>query len=266
MDEEPDKSGEPLLDVQVRIPLPVGLGLEAVGSAESHASEAKSLREAIGFDGRLMSIESNADGLGVALNVSVSIRPRKEGDPKSPPGFDPWTATPEEAGSYPGEFTSLEFGDWAMAHMLTEHRASIEADGVTLLSAVDMVLGRGLVAPRWLSVAFSKRWHRFNAHELRTLDEVFGHRPMDPRSMRAARRSAGLRSAVHAALCDAVRADPAQPIHAGFPYEQVADAFGIGKTLCYDLYRKAVDDEGLQDIVELRKLLNRAKRKGKGPA
>ncbi len=253
----------PLLVVEMTQTLPQGLTIEPEASATRDP-----FGEALVASGRmpaeLKRIEQKPDGLGVSLTFSVTVPPRVEGDPPSAPGFDPWRATFEMAASFDGGIRSAEFADWVAAQAIEAHRAEIESDGVTLLSTMDMIAGRGLIAPRWLAAAFAKRWHRFNAYEARTLDEVFDHRPIDPRTMRAARRSAGMVNAVHLALCDAVRADPSQPIHAGFPFEQVAAQFGIGKTLCYELYRKAVDVDGLQDISELRKLLNRAAKKGRG--
>jgi hypothetical protein len=209
-------------------------------------------------------VARRAEGQGLELTMSVRIQPGGEGEARVP-GFDPWTATQREAEALPGGITSADVGDWLLAQALTHNRPAIESDGVTLLSAVDAVLGRGMRPPRWLAEAFTTRWRRFNRFETDTLDEVFGHAPMDPRTLRAARRSAGMVHAVHSALCDAVRADPAQPIHGGFPFDQVGERFGIGKTLCSELYRKAVDQLGLQDLKALRQLLNAAGKRGPSP-
>lgn len=245
---------DPLLIVDMVQPLPAGLTLVPDDSVSLD-----SLTAALAASGPVRAsikrIEQRKDQPGINLTFTMSIAPRAEGDRPSPPGFDPWRATCAEAASFEGGIQSPEFGDWAMAQTIEANRDAIESDGVTLLTTVDMVLGRGLTAPHWLSRAFTKRWRRFNAHEVRTLDEVFGHQPMDPRTQQAARRGAEQVNAVHRALCDAVQASPTQPIHGGFPFDEVGEAFGIGKTLCRELYRKAVDELGLQDIAELRRLL-----------
>lgn len=180
----------PLLIVDMVQPLPDGLAL-----VPDDSMSPDSLTEALAASGPVRAVikrvEQRKDQPGINLTFSVSIAPRGEGDRPSPPGFDPWRATCAEAASFEGGVQSPEFGDWAMAQTIEANRAAIEADGVTLLTTVDMVLGRGLTAPHWLSRAFTKRWRRFNAYEVRTLDEVFGHQPMDPRTQQAARRGAG---------------------------------------------------------------------------
>lgn len=251
-----DGGSGPDLTLEVATELPDGLALvpEPEPAADAIAS---ALAKTGSAPMQVKRIARRAGGQGVALTMSVQIKPRREGEP-STAWFDPWTATQQEAQKLPGGIASPDFGDWIVAQALKHNRKAIESDGVTLLSAVDTILGRGMRAPQWLAQAFTARWGRFNRFEIRTLDEVFGHEPLDPRTVRAARRSAGMVNAVHAALCEAVRAEPGEPIHAGFPFEQVAERFGIGKTLCYELYRKAVDQLGLQDLSELRWLLNQS--------
>ena len=76
---------------------------------------------------------------------------------------------------------SPEFIAFAAAACIEGNRENIEKDGVTLIGAVSLVLDHGLRPPKWLAMAFRKRWHRFNAFETRTLDEAFEYQPSKPK-------------------------------------------------------------------------------------
>lgn len=198
--------------------------------------------------------------VSMRLDVVGAIANRSP-DPK----FDPWVAATEDALRYPGGLKSPEFAAHAIALCIANGRHAIEHDGVTLLSAVNMILQNRMTAPAWLASAFAKAWGAFERFEAHTLDEAFGHLPADPRSTKARRKNRLLMPQVHKALCDEVRDNPSLAIHADWPFEVVAGRFEIGKTLCYELYRSAVDDHHMQDLAELRKVLQRASSPGQPP-
>ncbi len=149
---------------------------------------------------------------------------------------------------------SSEFRAWVAAKMIQEHRENIECDGVALLDAIGRLMRYRLRPPRWLADAFLKRTTLFENYERRTLDEVFGHVPPDERTRRTRQRWQHLLDPVYNALADAVRADPKRPIDIGL-FEEIGDAFDIGKTLCRDLYDEAVRERGMQNLVELKRQL-----------
>ena len=208
------------------------------------------------FKARLANISFTEDPDGkttTELDWEIPLMPG--GGLSADPAFDPWSATFEEVVRYYGDVTTPEFSAWASALSITGRRERIEADGIALLEAVQQLLVAGLRAPPWLAEAFRSRYQKFERYEARTLDEAFGHTPLDPRTVAERRKSRSLISDLHGALLEAVAADPTIPIHADHPFEQVGKRFGIGKTKAFELCREAVQEHGMQDLVEYRRVL-----------
>lgn len=177
---------------------------------------------------------------------------------RADPTFDPWTATEQQALQYTGGAISPEFALWGSAQLIAGNRTKIEADGIAVLEAVQSLLVAGLRSPPWLTEAFRRHFRRFEAYEVRSLDEAFGHSPLDPRTVAAKARDRTLLHEVHDALVDAIRANLDEPIMPdGHPFATVGERMTprLGKTKVYELYREAVDRHGLQDIAQLRRAL-----------
>jgi len=233
--------------------------LQGAPAAELEANEQAVVAARV-FEGplraTLQSLARRPSGTGVELRMRKALK----FDRSKPlrPGFDPWHTGQPIADA----MDSPEFVQAAVAMLITSNRKSIEADGLALLGAVGMLLANGLAAPAWLAEAFHARWGRFQRQEVGSLDECFGNSPATERVRRAKQRELDLIGPVHAAVIAEVEADQEVPIDVHF-FEAIGDRFGIGKTLCRELYDMAVQQHGMQDAVELKHLLRYAK--GKGP-
>lgn len=198
-------------------------------------------------------MEPGTQGASASIEVNVSMLATDALVAEIDQSFDPWTSTQEEAEAY-GGITSPEFGAWAAATLIENDRARIEADGVMLLEAIDSLMSFRLRPPAWLAAAYRRRLNPFQTFKVRTLDEAFGIEAMTERKRRAEQFRHEKFIEVHRALVDAIRADPQQAVDNGL-FETVGRAFGIGKTVCREVYDFAVQEHGLQDLVELKKLI-----------
>lgn len=211
------------------------------------------------FPAKLKNISATKDATGsFTLHLDFATELEPGAGNRADPAFDPWLASQQQAVQYPGGIGSPEFALWATAQAVTSKRKLIEDDGIALLEAVQTLLVAGLRSPSWLTEAFKSRYRRFEAYEARTLDETFGHAPLDPRTVAAKARDRNLLHEVHGALVAAIEANLDEPIMPdGHPFATVGECMTprLGKTKVYELYREAVERHGLQDIVQLRRVL-----------
>lgn len=185
--------------------------------------------------------------------VEVEFEARLQAGGSTRPDFDPWAFEPG-CTVLSGVESQAEFAQRAVAMMLDHNRANIEADGVTLLSSIGMLLTNGMKAPSWLAAAFHQRWGRFERHESDSLDDVFDHQPSTERAREARARHAALLPQVHAELKRIVLSEPETAVDHGL-FERAAEALGIGATLCKELYAEAIRHQGLQDLAEMKRLM-----------
>lgn len=198
-------------------------------------------------------IEPATQSASASIEMNVSLRTTDARVAEIDQSFDPWTSTAEDAAAF-GGIGSPEFGAWAAASLIEGNRGGIEADGAMLLGAIDMLMSYRLRPPAWLAVAYRRRFGPFETFEARSLDEAFGIEPLTERMRRAKQLRHEKTVDVHRALVEAIRAEPDRAIDNEL-FEEIGEAFGIGRTVCREIYDFAVKEHGLQDLVELKRLI-----------
>lgn len=207
------------------------------------------------FAARINSIRRGDEEGSIELHPEVHLPSSTE--ERSALDFDPWTASIEVALTH--GFHSPEHSAWVAARIVDQNRSGIENDGVKLLLAISFLMNHRLKPPEWLARAYLGRMTPFERLEHRTLDEAFGFEPPNERQFGAQKRvGRQMVEAVHKALHEAVLDDSERPLDASL-FEEVGDSFDIGKTLCQEIYAKAIKQYGLQDLAELKALLKSVK-------
>lgn len=196
-------------------------------------------------------VDSNTGNAGFTFHLTHEMRtPALTGAPS--PNFDPWAATEDEVMRY--GIGSAEFAAWATAALLKAWRPDIEkGNGVIVLRALSVALTYGLKVPGWLTEAYRRCMRRFDQYEACGLDEAFRNQPLTQRERKKRQRHRHLLERVGDALCTAIEADPDRAIDPGL-FEEVGERLGIGKTLCRELYDKAVAD-GRQDLPSFKRFV-----------
>lgn len=155
--------------------------------------------------------------------------------------FDPWTASIDEAvdaqEKWPREEPRGPVFQWQAAQNIQQEREQIEAgDGFSILAAIASCVTYGLVAPEWLARAYLRSYRKVLSCESASWDEVFG-KPYPGKKLADLRRRRQLRLAVFNSVSE-IRKSEGTSIDVGL-FEQVAQKFNIGKTLCSELYYEA---------------------------
>jgi hypothetical protein len=109
-------------------------------------------------------------------------------------------------------------------------------DNSALLLAIKCCGATGIPLPEWVAMVFSCRLNSIFDGETDSLDVAFGRMLPPGTHLRSYRGRRQLWPLVYRAIQDILKKDPSIPLDQDL-YEQVGDQFGIGKTLCGELYR-----------------------------
>lgn len=150
--------------------------------------------------------------------------------------FDPWTATLDEAMVAHVDHDGGPEGPlfkWHVAREIEALKQDIDAgDGFVVLHCIRLCVTHGLVAPEWLAYAFNRRYYQVSSCRVGTWDEAFG-KPYPGKHLAKLRQRRELKFDVYLRVSESTQAiDEAL-------FERVGHEFGIGKTLCSELYYEA---------------------------
>jgi hypothetical protein len=149
------------------------------------------------------------------------------------PGFNPWGRRPSL--SSPGDFNEAEFAQIEVARKLRALRDRVKAgDKTKTVEATYLAIEHGIIPPAWLAEAFSQIMRRFYLHEVKSLDEAFGHEPLSERTRRMLHERKVLAPAVYRLAVGVLRRRLDDPVDAII--DEVAELLEIGTTKCRELY------------------------------
>lgn len=146
---------------------------------------------------------------------------------------------------------------WMALCMVERNKLKIEADGMAVLEAVALCLNMKIVLPPWLQKAFCDRLASFQMHETATLDEAFDVSPMTRRTRDSLKSRRELIPKVSEYLVNAIERDPNRGV-GGDLFAEAAEALGIGKSLCEELYYEGLSDhQNLVNLKDFRKIFGK---------
>lgn len=182
---------------------------------------------------------------------------------QTPIPFDPWTATAAEAmrahdEREPGDGTPSPLVQYEAAQgVLRSRTACLAADGgCAVLASLKVCLLHGLQPPRWLSDAFVQRHAQVTDAEVGSWDEAFGA-PWPPRTrLDVVRRQRRQRQVVHAAVWNALMADPTLSI-GRILFDKLSETLdrGMSGATAERRYYEALD-EGAPNALKVRSNIN----------
>lgn len=166
----------------------------------------------------------------------------------SSPVFDPWSSTLEEAiraSEAKPEDTGpcSPISQWYAAQRIERERELIDqGDGFAVLACIRSILTNGLVAPKWLSYAFNKRYDVVLNCLADSWDDprAFGRPYKKGKHINALRKERILKPQLHTIVSSILRAEPDTPIDAGL-FERAGQIAKppVGKTEAERIYRIA---------------------------
>jgi hypothetical protein len=208
--------------------------------------------QAAEFSASIGSIRRKPTG-GIQIDFSANSGEGRSGP--VPPGFDPWADyefSPMDIFSLMG---TPMLAQWSAARCVTGLRPVIEAGQFDqILRAMTLIARHGLVMPEWLADAYLARYTLIERDEVGSLDDAFGHAFRSERKRDDNRRRRRQIPLVSALLVKAINKDPNRALDKSL-YEEVGSKLGISGSSCDALYREGVRDHGMQDLVELKRLI-----------
>lgn len=155
--------------------------------------------------------------------------------------FDPWTSSVEEAIAAQERHQAAgpdgPIFQWTAARRIEAQKDAAEGgDGFAVLACIRSCVTSGLVAPEWLAYAFNRHYDQVLSCRVRSWDEAFG-KPYSGKDIKLLRQRRELRFAVYNKVLETLNDHP-QVIGEKL-FAQVAEHFGIKKTLCAELYYEA---------------------------
>lgn len=166
--------------------------------------------------------------------------------------YDPWSGSFADAVRY-GEASAEEkeknIGDptrpifqFAAAKRIEALKPLVEAgDGFSVLDCINQCVSHGLVAPRWLACAFSRRYNAVNQCHANSWDSPlsFGRPYKKNANISAMRKERVGVFEVYVAVCEKLQKFPIPPIDKGF-FAEVGKPLGYGATLTEEYFYKAL--------------------------
>jgi hypothetical protein len=125
----------------------------------------------------------------------------------------------------------------AAERLESEHKRFEAGDRMALLGAIRICANHDMPLPAWASRAYTLAYDTVLTCRAGSWDTVFGT-PYKGKHLRKLRQRRALRFAVLNEINRRLRAPPKPPIDVGL-FEVVGEQFGIGTTLCGELYYSA---------------------------
>jgi len=164
--------------------------------------------------------------------------------------FDPWTATLDEAVRLDeecGDDKALSdptrpLYQWHAASQVEQRRVLIDkGDGFAVLACIRLCVTHGLVAPKWLAVAFNSRFDPVLDCRVASWDDPksFGRPYPKGTHLSALRKARQNRHAVWVAVYEEVQRNSDVAIDKEL-FDRIGKPLGLGATLTEELFREAI--------------------------
>jgi hypothetical protein len=171
--------------------------------------------------------------------------------------FDPWTATFEEAWKATEAATDsgvsshepdLPIYQYSAAQQINAMRKAIEnGDGFSVLACMRKIATRGLITPKWLAIAYNKRYDAVLHCRAKSWDDkkAFGRPYKKGLHLNTARKARIGRLEVYGKIRDLLEQNPDLAIDLSL-FESVGKMLNYGTTLTAEYYYQAKNMYGLK--------------------